>query len=312
MIQMRKVKAMLSKEFKMKDLGEIKYLLKIEINRDRKKKRLSMSQHRYIVELLHKYDMLDTTAVLTPQTCNAELEPETGMTPQEMKAQNLPYPELVGSLAHLVRGTRPDIANAIRVLSKYLTRYNKSHWLAAQRVLKYLKGTSHYGLLFDGTVSGKVTYELYSDASFGNPEEQRKSVTGYCVMMAGGPKSTRTTKQGNVTISTAEAELVACSEACRESEWIWYLLEELGFGQKTAVTIHCDNTSVVAVAKNPGNHNGTIHIEIRHLYIRHLVDQKRVSIRYCWTEDMIADLLTKALTTRLFLKLRHMLGVRLV
>jgi len=155
-----------------------------------------------------------------------------------------------------------------------------------------------------------VTYQLYSDASFANTDEQRKSVTGYCVMMAGGPVSTKSTKQGNVTISTTEAELVACSEACRESEWIWFLLEELGFKQTKPITVHCDNTAVVAIAKNPGNHNGTKHIEIRHLYIRQLVNRGRANIKYCWTEDMIADILTKAISTRLFLKLRHMLGVR--
>ena len=129
-------------------------------------------------------------------------------------------------------------------------------------------------------------------------------------MMAGGPISTKTTQQNNITISTAEAELVACSEACRESEWIWYLLAELGFEQKTPIQIHCDNQSVVAIAKNPGNHNGTKHIEIRHLYVRHLIDSGRAQIKYCWTEDMIADILTKAISTRLFIKLRHMLGVR--
>ena len=135
-------------------------------------------------------------------------------------------------------------------------------------------------------------------------------MTGYCVMMAGGPISTKTIQQNNVTISTAEAELVACSEACRESEWIWFLLAELGFKQTKPIQIHCDNQSVVAIAKNPGNHNGTKHIEIRHLYVRHLIDSGRAHIKYCWTEDMIADILTKAVPTRLFLKLRHMLGVR--
>ena len=87
-------------------------------------------------------------------------------------------------------------------------------------------------------------------------------------------------------------------------------MEELGFIQTEPITVHCDNTAVVAIAKNPGNHNGTKHIEIRHLYIRHLVDQGRANIKYCLTEDMIADILTKAISTRLFLKLRQMLGVK--
>ena len=164
--------------------------------------------------------MVDADTALTPQTCSLVLEPETSLTPDQIRAQPYRYPELIGALLHLTRWTRPDIANAVRVLSKFLTRYNKTHWIAAQRILRYLKGTSDYGVVFDGKLEDQISYQLYSDASFANPDEQRKSVTGYCVMMAGGPISTKTTQQNNITISTAEAELVACSEACRESEWI--------------------------------------------------------------------------------------------
>jgi len=135
-------------------------------------------------------------------------------------------------------------------------------------------------------------------------------VTGYVALMAGGPISFRSIRQDNITISTAEAELVACSEACRESEWIWYLLEELGHNLDKPIQVLCDNTSVVAIAKNPGNHNGTKHIAIRHLYIRELIQNGKVQIKYCWTEDMIADILTKPVSTKLFIKLRHLMGVR--
>ena len=305
------IKKTLSSRFDMKDLGEVSYLLKIEIVRNRKKKTMTLSQHKYIEDLVQRFDMTDAPTHLTPQVPNEKLV-AADLTPTQVQAQGYKYPELVGALLHLTRGTRPDIANAVRTLSKFLLNHDKTHWTAALRVLKYLKGTSTYGLVYDGSTDEKITYQLYSDASFANTDEQRKSVTGYCAMMAGGPVSTKTTKQGNVTISTTEAELVACSEACRESEWIWFLLEELGFKQTEPITVHCDNTAVVAIAKNPGNHNGTKHIEIRHLYIRHLVDQRRANIKYCWTEDMIADILTKAISTRLFLKLRHMLGVKKV
>jgi hypothetical protein len=305
------IKKALSSRFEMKDLGEIAWLLKIKIQRDRANKTMTLTQRKYIEDLVERYDMTDATPDLTPQVANEKLmAPEPPMTPDQVRAQGYPYPELVGALLHLTRGTRPDIANAVRTLSKFLLNHNHVHWRAALRVLKYLKGTSHYGLVFDGTLDKKVSYQLFSDASFANTDENRKSISGYVVMMAGGPVSTKTTKQGNITISTTEAELVACSEACRESEWIWFLLEELGFKQTEPITVHCDNTAVVAIAKNPGNHNGTKHIEVRHLYIRHLVDQGRANIKYCWTEDMIADILTKAIPTRLFIKLRHMLGVR--
>jgi hypothetical protein len=308
--RIHKIKKTLSGRFEMKDLGEVSYLLKIEIKRNREKKQMTLSQHKYIEDLIERFNMTTCTPTSTPQVADEKLYVPTDMTTQQVEAQGYPYRELVGALLHLTRGTRPDIANAVRTLSKFLITHNVTHWTAALRVLRYLKGTSTYGLVYDGNHDDKITYQLYSDASFANTDEQRHSVTGYVVMMAGGPVSTKTTKQGNVTISTTEAELVACSEACRESEWIGFLLEELGFKQTKPITVHCDNTAVVAIAKNPGNHNGTKHIEIRHLYIRHLVDQGRANIKYCWTEDMIADILTKAISTRLFLKLRHMLGVR--
>ena len=123
----------------MKDLGEIKYLLKIEINRNREKRHMTLSQRKYVADLVHRFDMTDAGTVMTPQTCALALEPETGMTTEQIRAQPYPYPELIGALLHLARGTRPDIANAVRVLSKFLTRYNETHWIAARRVLRYLK-----------------------------------------------------------------------------------------------------------------------------------------------------------------------------
>ena len=88
-----------------------------------------------------------------------------------------------------------------------------------------------YGLVFNGLLDDKIKYQMFSDASIGNIDENRHYVTGLCVMMADGPVSTKTDKQRNVTISTTEAELVACSESCRELEWIWCLLKELGYKQ---------------------------------------------------------------------------------
>ena len=146
-------KKTLSGRFDMKDLGEVKYLLKIKIIRDRKKKTMTLSQHKYIEDVLHRFDMTDTTTHLAPQ---------------------VPGEKLVA-----------DIANAVRTFSKFLLSHDKTHWTAALQVLKYLKETSTYGLVYDGSLDDKITYQLFSDASFANTDEQIKSVTGYCVMMAG-------------------------------------------------------------------------------------------------------------------------------
>jgi hypothetical protein len=303
------LKGDLSARFKMKDLGDIHYILKMEVRRNRAENIMTISQHNYVNELVKKFNMEKSAPVATPQLRGVELEPETEMSAQQIAAQRFDYRGLVGSLQYLVRGTRPDIANAVRELSKFLSCYNETHWQAARRMLKYLKGTSTYGLLLDGK-SRTVTYEVYTDASFVCQPKERKSVTGYVISMAGTSISWCSSKQGSVSLSTAEAELIALSEGAKESEWLWYLLREMGFPQEQPVQVWCDSKAAISTVKNPGNHKATKHIEIRYLFTRDLVEEGRLEIQYCSTNEMAADILTKALPTRQFIKLRELIGVK--
>ena len=100
------------------------------------------------------------------------------------------------------------------------------------------------------------------------------------------------------------------SEGAKESEWLRHLLNEMGFGLKKPVQIWCDSTAAIAVVKNPGNHKATKHIETRYLFTRDLVEAERISVTYCHTKEMIADLLTKALPLEQFEKLREKMGVK--
>jgi hypothetical protein len=293
----------------MKNLGEAHYLLKMEIKRDRSKRMLSLSQHKYIHDILTRYKMEECNIEPTPQAKSVVLEKEISMTPLEIAAQPFDYRGLVGSLMYLVRGTRPDIANAVRELSKFLSCYNKTHWRAAQRVLKYLKGTSKYGLVYDGTCK-EIVYELYTDASFANANEDRRSVTGYVAILADACITWKSARQDSVSISTAESELVAVSEGIKESEWLWFLLQELGFGQNHPISCWCDNQAAISIVKDPISHSSTKHIDTKHMYARDVHDQKRIQRKYCCTSDMIADALTKALPQTQFEKPREAMGVR--
>ncbi|GMF59850.1 unnamed protein product [Phytophthora fragariaefolia] len=270
---------------------------------------MSVSQHQYILDLLKKYNIEKSSAVTTPQLAGRELEPETNMSAAEIAAQNFDYRGLVGSLQYLVRGTGPDIANAVRKLSKSLSCYNKTHWEAARRVLKYLKGTSTYGLLLNGK-SKEVTYEVYTDASFACQSKERKSITGYVIQMAGCSISWCSSEQGCVSLSTTEAELIALSEGAKGSEWLWHLLSEMGFKQELPVQVWCDSRSAISITKNPGNHKASKHIEIKYVFTRDLVEGGRLTIEYCPTAHMAADILTKALPTKPFTILRTKIGVK--
>ncbi|OWZ04384.1 Gag-pol Polyprotein [Phytophthora megakarya] len=192
------LKSDLSSRFKMKDLGDIHYILKMEVRRNRKKRTMTISQHCYINDLLKKFKMEGCASVATPQLRGVELEAEERMSAQQIASQDFDYRVLVGSLKYLVRGTRPENANVVRELSKYLSCYNKTYWVAARRVLKYLKGTSTYGLVLDGN-SRTVTYEVYTDASFAYQTKECKSVTGYVISMAGSSVSWCSSKQDSIS-----------------------------------------------------------------------------------------------------------------
>ena len=188
--------------------------------------------------------------------------------------------------------------------------YDEIHWNAAQRVLKYLKGTSGHGLVYCCDSLNEIIYQMYADASFGNRDEGRRSVSGYLSIMGQCVISYRSFSQKCIVTSTTAAELYAASEGARESECLRMLLGELGFKQKKSITLHCDNTATIAICINPGNHEATKSVDIRILHIRELIENKRINMVYCKTEDMIADILTKALASKEFLKLRYLLCVR--
>jgi hypothetical protein len=101
--------------------------------------------------------------------------------------------------------------------------------------------------------------------------------------------------QATVALSTAEAEYMAATQAVKEVLWLKQLLNEIGFTQSQPVLIHSDNQGSIALTKNPAYHSRTKHIDIRHHFIRDAVEVGAVELQYCATDDMVADVLTKAL-----------------
>ena len=307
------LKNQLSERFEMKDLGEIDYFLKMEIKRDRKKGILSISQAKYIRDLCARYSEWNFPECETPDSTTVKLVPERNMEEASIYAQKFPYRSLVGALLYVARATRPDIANAVRELSKFLTCYNETHWKAALRVLEYLKRTVRYGIVYVKiTLQGESTFEymIYSDASFGDQNQNRKSVLGQCCMALGSVLSYRSSVCPNVTVSTLETELVSSSESIREGRWFQMLLEELKIETNRRPVVYCDNKGTIDTIIRPGNFNGTKHIDIRHLYAREQHELGNIEMKFCPTEVMIADIFTKALPRNQFCMLRDMLGVK--
>jgi hypothetical protein len=303
--KLNKIKLDLSHRFKMKDLGELHYILRVKVTRDRKNKLLSMSQEKYVIDLAKLYGLEnDTSVVESPQAVNVVLIPNKQSTCMD----KFPYPSLVGALHYLVRATRPDIANAVRVLSKFTTCYDETHWRAALRVLKYLKHTSSYGFVLNGQESN-LDYLVYTDASFANAEEDRRSILGFCVMLAGCAISYRSSRATQISLSTCEAEVSAAVEGVKESEWLYALVKELGLNIKAPVLLYCDNSAAIQQIKNPCAHYANKHVEIKQLFAREKYEEGKIDVQFCPTDEMIADVFTKALPVQKFTYFRDKLGV---
>ncbi|KAG6590645.1 RxLR effector candidate protein [Phytophthora cinnamomi] len=151
----------------------------------------------------------------------------------------------------------------------------------------------------------------YSDADWAGDIESRRSTSGYAFMMNGGCISWRSKKQRTVALSSTEAEYMALSEATQEAVWLKVFLRELGeMASDEAIKIYEDNQGSIALAKNPEFHKRTKHIDIRYHFVREKVEDGQVVLEYCSTKDMLADIMTKAITSVQFEVLRHKLGIQ--
>ena len=294
-----KVKRELAVHFKLKDLGDLHWCLGLRVTRDRARRELSLDQEGYILDMLELFRMSDCKPCDTPEQVNLHLPKHELDNNNNGNANKHPYREAIGKLMYCMVCTRPDIASAVRAVSKHLCSYGDVHWTAVKRIMRYLKGTSSMRLRYGGERVGDGLVG-YADADWGNDKDERKSVTGYVFMHAGGPVSWCSRGQRTVALSSTEAEYMSLSEACREVTYLRLLLSELKHMQHGATTVYEDNQGAIALTKNPEHHARNKHIDMRHHYCRDMVQRGAVNVVYMPTHLMPADMLTKALASVAF------------
>lgn len=227
------LKKNLQKQFEMKDLGTAKRCIGMNISRNTEERKLWIDQKDYVEAILKKHQMMDCKAVDTPL--------ESGLDFSESNNNeniDVPYQETIGSLLYLSQISRPDIAYAISLLSRYNNCYTMTHWNAVKRVLRYLKGTVNYRLEFNS----ESAFDAYCDADWGNKLNDRYSVTGSCIKVNGGLISWYSKRQKTVALSTTEAEYMALSFTVQEALWIKQLISEVcKYEVQKPLAIHCDN-----------------------------------------------------------------------
>ena len=131
-------------------------------------------------------------------------------------------------------------------------------------------------------------------------------------MYTGGAISWRSHKQPIIAMSSTEAEYIAASDASREAIWLRYLLSELTSPLTRPTLLRCDNMSTIKLTSSTDVfHARTKHIDIRFHFIRWILEDKKIRLIYCPTEDMVADVLTKALPSPKVKHFASALGLRM-
>ena len=308
MDELAALKSKLNDSFDMKDLGDASHILGMRIVRDRDKKLLYLSQTEYIEKVLKRFNMERGKALSTPlppymKLCLNDC-PKSDAEKAEMA--KVPYSSAVGSLMYAMICTRPDIAFAVGVVSRYMSNPGKKHWEAVKGVMRYLNGTKELCICFG---SREACVLGYTDADYAGDMDKRRSTSGYVFIFTGGAVSWRSRLQNCTSMSTTEAEYIAASEACKEAIWLARLVGDLGISVEVP-TLHCDSQSAIMLAKNPVFHAKTKHIDVKYHFIRDVLEDKHMELVKVHTDDNPADLLTKGLASERFAHCRALMGVR--
>jgi hypothetical protein len=225
---------------------------------------------------------------------NIELLPYSGRASAASITQ---YQRKIGSLLYAAVITRPDIAFATSRLARFNMNPGPEHHQEADRALLYLSATRNLALQY----GQGDTFDVASDASFADNTLDRKSSQAYTMRLFGGTIGWRANKQDTVTTSTTEAELLSLAQAAKESLFVSRLIKELGVTlDDSRINILCDNQQTIRLV----NADITLlqtklrHVDIHNHWLRQEIQANRIKVSYTSTDNMIADGLTKTLSTQ--------------
>jgi len=219
----------------------------------------------------------------------------------DSKVIDFPYHGAIGTLNYIAQCTRPDILFAVTYLSRYCNTYDSTHVQAVKRIFRYLQGTKDYAIRYDKSMDNQNESSPpigFSNADWGNISPERRSISGVVYIFCGGPISWSARTQKCVALSSTEAELNALSEAGRQALYLRKHFDHLGIKHNAAIEIFTDSQSALTIVKSSsGTHHGRLkHYDIKIEHLRDESQKGKIVMKYCPTNEMPSDLLTKALS----------------
>ncbi|CAM8904964.1 unnamed protein product [Rhodiola kirilowii] len=280
--EIARLRGELSTRFDTKNLGVLSHFLGLEVKRVTDG--ILLSQEGYANNLIERYKLKPSKNRFTPLDTSEKLRRFEGAPLPDF----MTYRSLVGGLLYLTI-TRPDIADSVGLISRYLQEPRKPHLEAAKKILKYVISTIDFCLFY----KRRDNFHLqgYTDADFDGDLDERKSTSGYVFMCNDTSVSWGSKKQDAIALSTTEAEYKAATLAAQKCVWLRRLIDDLHHQIQKAIDLFGDNQSAIKLAHNPICHARTKHIEIEHHFIREKVLDGTIITREVRSESNIADIL---------------------
>jgi hypothetical protein len=293
--EMKKRKDEIGREWEIRDVGEIEYFLGMRVQQDLDLGTVRLTQRPYWEHVLNRFSLNDITPRNTPLPVGIVLDKD--MSPKTDSERNImndkPYRSILGSVMWGQLATRPDLSFSVSLLARFQANPGIEHWKALMHVMGYIKNTTDYGITYSR--GQELSPTAYVDADYGGCRDTRRSTSGYVFLMAGGAVAWSSKRQAAVALSTVEAEYVAMSRCAQQMVWMQSWLDEAEVEHKLPGLIEGDNRGAIALTKNTKDHGKVKHIDIRHHYIRELIQSGAISMEQVASADNLADIFTKPL-----------------
>jgi hypothetical protein len=288
----------LGSKFKLKDLGDLSRFVNIIV--EKKGDATILHQGPYIRKVLRDFRMDDCNPAETPATAPSCLSKQQCPQEDEEKKdmEGVPYKQAVGALYYAANCTRPDISYSVNHCAQFGKNPGRPHWHAVKRVLRYLRGATDKGLAYRGSTAEPLTIEVYCDSDWGNNDD-RRSRTGYVVLIQGGAVEWKSQLQKSVATSTCEAEYYSICEAVKEIMWLVNFLTELRIPFKKPI-LYCDNSGAIDLSKHERFGSRSKHVSIKLAFVREAWKSDVFEIAKVAGPDNSSDILTKATGPQVF------------
>lgn len=292
-----RIKEAIKKQLSIKDEGRLSKHLGVKYEWDDKKETVRIHQDDYIRDILNEYrdKFGEIRTFPTPGYPGFALLKNDGepvLKPEFLSCQ--------GKIMFAMKKTCPEISNAVREMAQHMSNPGEVHWKSMTRMMGYLKSMTHTGMTYNKPKDMDIV--AFVDSDYATDKETRKSVTGYLVLVGGCLVSWTSKGQPSVTLSSTEAEYVAASICATEIKFIQMLLNELKIPKTGPATMYEDNQGAIYVMNNDQVGQRTKHIDIRHHFVRDMIQDGDILVRYIRSEDNPADIETKNTREAIFIK----------